>query len=268
LSQILFNLLSNAVKFTAEGEVGLAVAGATAGPDRTVLRFSVRDTGRGIAPEVMPRLFDAFEQADPSISREFGGTGLGLAISQKLAGLMGGAVAARSEPGRGSVFDLTVEAEVGAGVEAPGLARDGTGPALADLRILVAEDNPVNRKIVEALLAPVGAAIAFAGNGVEALEVLGTQAFDLVLMDIQMPVMDGVEATRRLRASGGPNADIPVVALTANVLEDQLQLYRAAGMDGWTAKPVDPQHLLQAIRAAMEPANAAAATLPSPAARR
>ena len=140
------------------------------------------------------------------------------------------------------------------------------------IRVLVAEDNAVNRKIVEALLSPLGAAIAFAGNGVETLEVLRRQVFDLVLMDIQMPVMDGVEATRRLRASGGPNAGVPVIALTANVMEEQLQAYLAAGMDGWTAKPIDAQHLLKAIQTALEPSKASdvaqAAPLPSPAARR
>jgi signal transduction histidine kinase/ActR/RegA family two-component response regulator len=268
LSQILFNLLSNAVKFTAAGQVAMAVQTVASGQNRAVLRFRVSDTGRGIAPEVMPRLFDAFEQADPSISREFGGTGLGLAISQRLAGLMGGRITARSELGQGSVFDLVLDVQVTEGAEQSGPTEDAAGAIRPDLRILVAEDNPVNRRIVEALLSPAGAALAFAGNGVEALEVLGTQAFDLVLMDIQMPVMDGVEATRRLRASGGPNADVPVLALTANVLEEQLQAYRAAGMDGWTAKPVDAQHLLQAIAAALKPGNGSSTDLPSPAARR
>jgi signal transduction histidine kinase/ActR/RegA family two-component response regulator len=268
LSQILFNLLSNAVKFTAGGQVSLAVQTVASGPERAVLRFRVSDTGRGIAPEVMPRLFDAFEQADPSISRDFGGTGLGLAISQRLAGLMGGRITARSARGQGSVFDLVLDVQVAEGVEQSGPTEVPAGAIRPDLRILVVEDNPVNRKIVEALLSPVGAALAFANNGVEALDELKTQAFDLVLMDIQMPVMDGVEATRRLRASGGPNADVPVLALTANVLEEQIRLYSAAGMDGWTAKPVDAQHLLQAIAAALEPASVSATALPSPASRR
>jgi CheY-like chemotaxis protein len=127
----------------------------------------------------------------------------------------------------------------------------------------------VNRRIVEALLSPLGAAITFAGNGVEALEVLQTQAFDVVLMDIQMPLMDGVEATRRLRASGGPNAGAPVIALTANVMEDQCLAYSAAGMDGWAAKPIDARGLLQVIADAVgSDQDDRAAPLPSPAARR
>jgi signal transduction histidine kinase/CheY-like chemotaxis protein len=265
LSQILFNLLSNAVKFTPSGEVGLAVRTVAAGCDHVLLKFTVSDTGRGIPPEAMPRLFDAFEQADPSISREFGGTGLGLAISQRLAALMGGRISVRSEPGEGSAFELVIEAEVGDGAGERDAAADGAGLLRPDLRILVAEDNPVNRRIVEALLSPIGAAITFAGNSAEALAMVQTQTFDVVLMDIQMPVMDGVEATRRLRASGGPNAGVPVIALTANVMEDQCQAYAAAGMDAWTPKPVDARALLQAIDDAVEasarpyPSRAAAA---------
>jgi signal transduction histidine kinase/CheY-like chemotaxis protein len=254
LSQILFNLLSNAVKFTASGEVGLSLRAVATGNDRALLRFTVSDTGRGIPPDVLPRLFDAFEQADPSISREFGGTGLGLAISQRLAVLMGGRITVRSEPGRGSAFELVIETEVCDPAEQQDLAADPADAVRAELRILVAEDNAVNRRIVEALLSPLGAAITFAGNGAEALELLETQAFDLVLMDIQMPVMDGVEATRRLRASAGPNAQAPVVALTANVMEEQCQAYLAAGMNGWTPKPIDPPRLLAAIAAAIDSA--------------
>jgi CheY-like chemotaxis protein len=270
LSQILFNLLSNAVKFTSRGGVGLAVRAAATGGDRVLLRFTVSDTGRGIAPEVVPRLFDAFEQADPSISREFGGTGLGLAISQKLAALMGGRITVRSEPGQGSAFELAIEAEVARGAGDPDPAADGAGALRAGLRILVAEDNAVNRRIVEALLSPLGVAITFAGDGAEALDLLQTQAVDLVLMDIQMPVMDGVEATRRLRASAGPNAGVPVIALTANVMEEQCEAYAAAGMNAWAAKPIDARALLQAITGCVEAAttpNDRAAPLPSPAAR-
>src|SRR6185312_15440669 len=144
---------------------------------------TVSDTGRGIPPEVMPRLFDAFEQADPSISREFGGTGLGLAICQKLAALMGGSIAVRSAPGEGSAFALAIEAEIGDGPGEQALVAAGPDALRPGLRILVAEDNAVNRRIVEALLSPLGAAITFAGNGAEALDVLRTQTFDVVLMD-------------------------------------------------------------------------------------
>jgi signal transduction histidine kinase/CheY-like chemotaxis protein len=272
LSQILFNLLSNAVKFTASGEVGLTVRAVAIGERRTRLEFTVSDTGRGIPPEVMPRLFDAFEQADPSISREFGGAGLGLAISQRLAALMGGRITVRSQPGLGSAFELVIEAELCDGSGEADLRQDGAGALRPGLRILVAEDNAVNRRIVEALLSPIEAAITFAGNGVEALGVLQTQAFDVVLMDIQMPLMDGVEATRRLRASGGLNAAAPVIALTANVMEEQCRAYSAAGMDGWAPKPIDARGLFQAIADAIEAAGAKTgdrtSPLPSPVSRR
>ena len=248
VSQILFNLLSNAVKFTEAGGIGLAVRAEPAGPDKVTLVITVDDTGPGIDPDVLPRLFGAFEQADPSIARRFGGTGLGLAISQRLAQLMGGSIGARSELGQGSSFELTLPARVVPATSEPeiGLSSEPDGPR-PDLRILVAEDNAVNRKIVEALLSPLGAAVTFAENGAEALDALQNQAFDVVLMDIQMPVMDGIEATRRLRASSGPNAAIPVIALTANVMEEQCRSYRAAGMDAEIAKPIDPQRLLAVI---------------------
>jgi CheY-like chemotaxis protein len=199
-------------------------------------------------PDALPRLFGAFEQADQSITRQFGGTGLGLAISQRLANLMGGRIAVRSALGEGSVFTLTVPARVCETTPSTRTApASAVGQSPGGLRILVAEDNLANRKIVEAFLSPLEAAITFAHNGVEALEALGSQAFDLVLMDVQMPLMDGVEATRRLRASSGPNASLPVIALTANVMEDQLATYRSAGMDAQVAKPIEADQLLATI---------------------
>ena len=247
LNQILFNLLSNAVKFTDAGAVTLTVSAQTLGPDSVQLMFTVSDTGRGIDPDVMPRLFEAFEQADPSISRRFGGSGLGLAISQRLAKLMDGGITVQSEPGRGSVFAFALPAAVAVGVAEPEAATARPDPPRKNLRILVAEDNAVNRKIVEALLSPMEAAITFTENGAEAIDALQTQRFDIVLMDIQMPVMDGVEATRRLRSMDGPNARVPVIALTANVMEDQCRTYRAAGMNAEVPKPIDPQRLLAVI---------------------
>jgi signal transduction histidine kinase len=249
LSQILFNLLSNAVKFTDSGHVRLEVAAAPDGPETVSLTFTVADTGPGIEPEVMPRLFDAFEQADPSISRRFGGTGLGLAISQRLATLMGGQITVSSELGQGSSFAFVLAADMSAAVAEPDTASHEAVGVRTGLRVLVAEDNPVNRKIVSAMLSPLEPAITFAENGAEAVEALSADVFDIVLMDIQMPVMDGVEATRRLRALDGPNARVPVIALTANVLEEQRKTYREAGMDTEVAKPVDPHNLLAAIGA-------------------
>ena len=262
LNQILFNLLSNAVKFTDAGGVSLAVRATPLAPGRVELAFTVTDTGMGIAPDAMTRLFNAFEQADPSISRRFGGSGLGLAISQRLARLMDGHITARSEPGRGSVFEVSLPVMIDAPV-AEAAAQPTAALPPAGLRILVAEDNAVNRKIVEALLSPLQAAITFTENGVEALDVLRTQAFDIVLMDIQMPIMDGVEATRRLRSSDGPNARIPVVALTANVMEDQCRTYRMAGMDAEVPKPIDPRRLLAVIAALVRPGSGPTSAQPS-----
>jgi signal transduction histidine kinase/ActR/RegA family two-component response regulator len=254
LSQILFNLLSNAVKFTAAGGVRLTVDAAplapeeAGGPNRVELKVTVTDTGRGIAPEALPRLFQAFEQADQSTSRQFGGTGLGLAISQRLAQLMGGQITVRSTLGQGSTFTLTLPARLGHEVaEAPAPPTPAPDAVRAGLRVLVAEDNPVNRKLVDAFLSPLQASVTFAHNGAEALQRLTTAPFDVVLMDIQMPVMDGLEATRRLRASASPNANLPVIALTANVMEDQCAAYRAAGMDAHVAKPINPERLLATI---------------------
>jgi CheY-like chemotaxis protein len=249
LSQILFNLLSNAVKFTVSGQVRLEVEAGASGPDAVVLTFTVTDTGPGIAPDVLPRLFDAFEQADPSISRRCGGAGLGLAISQRLAKLMGGRITARSEPGKGSSFALVLTTAMSDRLQEPRTASGERAELRPGLRVLVAEDNPVNRKIVGAMLSPLEPAITFAENGAEAIEALRQSVFDVVLMDIQMPVMDGIEATRRLRALDGPNARAPVIALTANVLEEQRKTYREAGIDAAVAKPVDPQDLLAAIGA-------------------
>lgn len=247
LSQILFNLLSNAVNFTAAGGVRLAVDAAPLTADSAELRFTVTDTGRGIEPEALARLFQAFEQSDPSISRQFGGTGLGLAISQRLAKLMDGQITVRSEPGKGSVFTLAIPAGLSEAFESTSDPASPAQDARSGMRLLVAEDNAANQKIVAAFLAPLEASITFAQNGVEALDALGEQTFDLVLMDIQMPLMDGIEATRRLRASAGSNAGIPVIALTANVMDDQCAAYRAAGIDAEVAKPIDPRRLLQTI---------------------
>jgi two-component system, sensor histidine kinase len=246
LSQILFNLLSNAVKFTPSGRVGLTVA-AAGEPGRTTLTFTISDTGCGIAPDAMPRLFGAFEQADAGVSRQFGGTGLGLAISQQLAGLMGGAITARSEAGQGSRFELRLPVDIATPANDPAALSADQDLARPGLRILVAEDNPVNRKIVEAMLLPLEAAITFAHNGAEAVEAFRAHVFDIVLMDIQMPVMDGLEATRRIRALGGPGARTPVIAITANVMEDQRKAYGEAGVDMVVAKPIDAGRLLAAI---------------------
>jgi len=248
--QILFNLLSNAIKFTPEGVVTLEAEVTEHGEGRGELRLTVADTGIGIAPEALARLFTPFEQADGSITRRFGGTGLGLAIGQKLATMMGGRIEAQSTEGVGSRFSLILPCalapvEPAAPAAAPVVFPD-EGPQLT-LRILLAEDNPANQRIVEHFLRPLGATLTIVGDGQAAIEALAEAEFDVVLMDVQMPVLDGLEATRRIRAEPGPNRDVPIVALTANVLDSQKQACMAAGMSGHIPKPIDARALLGAV---------------------
>ena len=252
--QIAFNLVSNAVKFTETGAVSLNLDAEETAPGAWTLVLSVTDSGIGMSRETLDSLFGAFQQADRSTTRRFGGTGLGLSISQKLAQMMGGEITAVSREGLGSIFTLrlpcTAASSVSPAVSAE--VRPDTRQPRDSARILVAEDNPANQRIIDLFLRPIGAEVTLVENGQQALDALATGAFDLVLMDMQMPVLDGLEATRRLRAGGGPNADIPVLALTANVMEGHRQACEAAGMDGHIAKPIDARLLLAAVMSALE----------------
>ena len=243
LKQILFNLISNAVKFTHDGAVTVRL-----GPDdgREMLVFEVVDTGSGIPEELMRRLFGAFEQGDAGATRAQGGSGLGLAISRRLAGMMGGTLEAASLPGQGSTFRLTLPLVRSVGVAAPteDEAVEPSPVTLAGLRILAAEDHPVNRRVLELLLAPLGCQITFCEDGAQAVELAGVEAFDAILMDMQMPILDGVEATRRIMAGGGANADAPVIALTANALEHHRSAWAEVGVDLFVSKPIDPRQLV------------------------
>ncbi|MCF8504201.1 MAG: response regulator [Caulobacter sp.] len=251
--QIVFNLISNALKFTEHGEVALTLAAEETGPGRCDLVLTVGDTGIGMPPDVLGRLFTAFEQADGSTSRRFGGTGLGLSISQKLAGMMGGSITATSEEGRGSTFTLRLPCVVGEALAVAEAAADADPDAPSgSARILVAEDNLSNQRVIELFLRPIGADVTIVADGLQALEALSVEPFDLVLMDMQMPVMDGLEATRRLRAGGGPNAGVPVLALTANVMASHRQACADAGMNGHIAKPIDARLLLSAVIGAFD----------------
>ncbi len=239
--QVLVNLVGNAVKFTRDGAVTVRVEAAGAR-----LRFSVADTGVGIAPEAQRQLFEPFVQADASTTRRFGGTGLGLAICRRLVVAMGGEIGVESELGRGATFWFTVPLVAAEARE--GAARASKPQALVgSLRVLVAEDNRVNQRVVTAILARLGHQARVVANGREALEALAEADYDVVLMDCQMPEMDGYTATRLLREREGDGRRTRVVALTANAFEEDRQRAFEAGMDAWLPKPFRKEDLVKAL---------------------
>jgi PAS domain S-box-containing protein len=243
LRQALFNLMGNAVKFTHEGRVTARMSVRGADGERR-LRFEIEDTGVGIPAEARPRLFGRFQQADDSATRQFGGTGLGLAITRHLAHMMGGEVGYDSVEGQGSTFWLEVVAPQ-AVRPMPVIPTDGE--RLEGLNVLVVEDNPANRMIVRKILEGLGAVVELAEDGAAGVAAARRSAPTVILMDVQMPGMDGLEATRRIRALPGPAAHAPIIALTANVLEHQRQTYLNSGMDGVVGKPIGPAALLAEI---------------------
>jgi signal transduction histidine kinase/CheY-like chemotaxis protein len=247
LKQVLLNLVSNAIKFTTAGSVRVRVHQLS--PENAGamwLRFEVQDTGVGIDPAQLERLFAPFVQADGSISRKYGGSGLGLAISKRLVELMGGRIDAESVPAHGSVFHFEVPLQPGEALP-EGAGHESQRPEMAPLHILVAEDLEINRRILQTHLERHGHRLVFAADGSEALAQLEAGDFDLVIMDVQMPVMDGVEATRRIRRMNGPKASIPILGLTANVLAHEREQYVRAGMDDCLTKPVDWTRLANAM---------------------
>ncbi|MBN8631338.1 MAG: response regulator [Rhodobacterales bacterium] len=255
LRQILFNLVSNAVKFTEAGEIRIAVS--VVGPpdaDPIRLRFTVSDTGRGIAPEALERIFAAFQQEDLQTARTHGGTGLGLTISRRLAGLMGGALTADSRPGQGATFTLHLPFDRAA----TQVAEPTPTPSLHPLRVLVVEDHPVNQEVALGFLRMLGHQAVVAGTGEAALELAGTGDFDAVLMDVNLPGISGIEATRRLRRMPGRIASVPVIGVSAHAQPEDMAACRAAGMDEIVAKPLTPEALDRALlrqcRVAITPA--------------
>ena len=240
LRQALFNLIGNAVKFTEKG--GVAVRCGPGADGR--LRFEVEDTGIGIPADLQATVFERFNQGDASMTRRFGGSGLGLSITRRLAELMGGEVGLTSAEGVGSTFWLEIAAEPAEPNAAEAQPAEGV---LDGLRVLVVEDNATNRIIATKLLEQLGAVVETAADGFLGLEAARRGGFDLILMDVQMPGIDGLETARRMRALGPPTSDTPIVALTANVLAHQQRAYLEAGMDGVVGKPISPAALLAEI---------------------
>jgi signal transduction histidine kinase/ActR/RegA family two-component response regulator len=243
--QIMLNLVSNALKFTDAGCVRLTLRPRAAG-----VEILVDDTGVGMSADQQARLFETFSQADPTIARRYGGTGLGLAICRQLADLMGGAISVESAAGEGATFCVRLPlapARAPAQVQAP-----ASVVGLAGRRILVVEDNPINQAVARAILEATGAAIDTADDGAQALEKLRGQTVDLVLMDVHMPRMDGVEALSRIRAGEAGDRDMPVIALTADAMATEQERLLRLGFDAVQAKPITPAALIAAIAAACE----------------
>jgi signal transduction histidine kinase/ActR/RegA family two-component response regulator len=244
IRQILNNFLSNALKFTEKGSVTLVFGQGAEG-----LSFTVRDTGPGLDAEQIARLFQPFIQADSSVARTHGGTGLGLSISLKLATAMNGRIGVEGEPGKGAAFTLYVPLPV---AQPPAVVAEPEGedpPDDAPLCILVVDDHAINRRALALMLEAVGATVALAEGGEQALVLLANEAFDVVLMDVNMPGMDGWETTRRLRAAEGPNRSVPVLAVTGAAEDEALSACHAAGMNGRVIKPIQTAELFAALAA-------------------
>jgi PAS domain S-box-containing protein len=248
LQQVVLNLLSNALKFTREGGVEVRVEDKPGAEAGRRLCVSVSDTGVGVADDQLAAIFERFNQADPSVSRTFGGTGLGLAISKQIVELMGGEIGVRSIEGQGSTFWFEVDLPLADSADQT--AQGDPEPAELDrpIRLLLVEDVEVNRELVQAILEPFDIEIETAVNGAEAVEAVGRATYDIVLMDVQMPIMDGMTATRRIRALPDPAASsLPIIAMTANVLPEQVQRCLEAGMDAHMGKPINPGRLLELL---------------------
>jgi CheY-like chemotaxis protein/HPt (histidine-containing phosphotransfer) domain-containing protein len=251
LRQVLLNLLSNAVKFTERGRIDVTLDLAAREATGIVLRLRVRDTGIGIDPELVSRLFQPFTQGETSTSRRFGGTGLGLAIARRLVGLMGGSIEVSSVPGEGSEFACTVRlgeasAQECAGPQA-GPVLDAIAAPTRARRVLLAEDNVANRRVTKAQLERLGCIVDLAADGAEALRAAGGRRYDVIFMDCQMPGIDGFGATREIRRREGEGPRVPVVALTANAMRGDRERCLAAGMSDYLAKPADLLSLAAAL---------------------
>jgi len=257
LNQILYNLIANAIKFTKEGEVKLEVKTKSWDDSNVDIEFRVQDTGIGIVKSKLEYIFKAFAQAKSTTSRKYGGTGLGLTIVKRLVELQGGSISIKSEPGKGSEFILVIpykkdkspnrDDQVAAGSD-PGIRNGQSLEQLKGLQVLLAEDNPVNQLVTKDLLQSVGVEVMSVNNGVEAIRSLESAEFDVVLMDIQMPVMDGYQAMKHMRTEmEGNNRTVPILALTAHATEGEMEKCTAGGANDYLSKPFNPQDLFTKI---------------------
>ena len=262
IRQVLLNLVSNALKFTKEGAVEIVAAVEQRETENLVLRFTVTDTGIGMTAEQQKVIFEPFRQADGSTTRNYGGIGLGLSISKRLVGMMGGELSVASCPGKGSTFCFTARLGLVDSVISPPQQRLTLANAAAavdpsssrPLRILVAEDNPLNQRVIKALLERRGHTVSVAGNGLAALEMADQRRFDVVLMDVQMPEMDGIDATRLLRERDArQGVHTAIVMLTAHALQGDRERFLAAGADGYVPKPIQIAQLHAEIDAVAGP---------------
>lgn len=264
LRQVLLNLLNNAIKFTPSGSVSLELERGSRDQDQETLRFTVTDTGIGIPRDKQDQLFRRFSQIDSSASRQFGGTGLGLAISKSLVDLMGGEIGVTSEPGVGSTFWISIPvAKAPESVTETLAGEKSTARPRQKLRILLAEDIEINQEIAKAVLEGAGHEVDVVADGTTAVMAVQSRPYDLVLMDVQMPTMDGVTATRHIRALDSPTGTIPILALTANVYAEQIATFIQAGMNGHVGKPFKRDELLDAIDPWICPTDAKAPDRPT-----
>ena len=253
MRQIINNLVSNAIKFTADGRVELQVTEIANGNENVALRFAVRDSGIGMTNEQREIVFNPFTQADNSTTRNYGGTGFGLSICHKLVGLLGGEIGVESTPDVGSTFWFTVVTERGQQriAEQTPTSSGGKGEPVIQvergLRVLVAEDNPLNQKIISWMLAPLGCQFDIVDDGLKALAAVARTLYDIILMDIQMPGVDGITATKQIRSLGGAIRQIPIVAMTANAMQGDREMYLEAGLNAYVPKPIDQRDLLNTI---------------------
>ena len=257
MRQVLFNLISNALKFTEKGEIRVRVSSKSATDDDVILRFEVEDTGIGIPDNKAAILFEKFTQADGSTTRRFGGAGLGLAISRQLVNMMGGDIGVGTNIEGGSIFFFTINCSLGDSAlflanknlrpieDVTGSATLKTRPKF--LRILVAEDNSINQLLIKTMLEKAGHQVDLVTNGLQALDAVIRTDFDLVLMDMNTPEMDGLTATQRIRGLPVPKSHQPIIALTANAMKGDREKLIEVGMDDYVSKPIDTAELAQAI---------------------